>query len=85
VPETFACRDDCDFPDWAVAARCETEDEVVRPSMEHGRRAHGMTDEQIRDPAVEQGIRSYIRGTSPVCGGTRCTRQISLDGALGAN
>ncbi|HEX2172812.1 MAG TPA: DUF1059 domain-containing protein [Dehalococcoidia bacterium] len=59
--KTVACHDDGEFPDCPVVVRGATEEEVIDRAKEHGRQAHGMTDEQLRDPAVAQGIRGYIR------------------------
>ena len=62
--KTFACRDDGESPDCSVVVRREIDGDVVRLAKEHGRQTHGTTDEQLGDPAVEQGICSYIRGAS---------------------
>ena len=42
---------DCGF-----VARGETEDEVMQQAAQHGKQAHGMTDEDL------QGMESDIRG-----------------------
>ena len=47
-----------------MVVRGETDEDVVRLAIEHGRQTHGMTDEQLGDAAVEQSIRSYIREAS---------------------
>ncbi len=61
MAKRFACRDDGEFPDCPAIMRGDTEEEVILQAKEHGRQAHGMTDEQLRDPAVEDGIRRHIR------------------------
>jgi predicted small metal-binding protein len=61
VARSFACRDDGEFPDCPGLVRGETEEEVIRGALEHGREVHGMRDEQLRDPAVRESIRGYIR------------------------
>jgi predicted small metal-binding protein len=61
MARSFACRDDGEFPDCPAVMRGETDEEVIRQALEHGRQAHGMTEEQLRDPQVREGIRSYIR------------------------
>ncbi|MDP8921924.1 MAG: DUF1059 domain-containing protein [Chloroflexota bacterium] len=61
MAKTFACRDDGEFPDCPAIVRGETDEDVIRQSLEHGRQAHDMTDEQLRDPRVAEGIRGYIR------------------------
>src|SRR3712207_3046208 len=45
--------------------RGETEEEVILQAKEHGRQAHGMTEEQLGAPAVEAGIRIYMRDMCP--------------------
>jgi predicted small metal-binding protein len=55
----LACRDvgmDCD-----ELIRGETQDEVVLKAVEHGRQAHGMSEEQLSDPKLEERLRSLIR------------------------
>src|SRR3712207_3436859 len=52
LARTFACRDDGESPDCPVDVRGESDEEVVRLAMEHGRQTHGMTAEQLRDAAV---------------------------------
>ena len=42
--------------DCSYVARGETEDEVMQQAAEHGKRDHGMTDEDL------QGMESDIRG-----------------------
>jgi predicted small metal-binding protein len=59
VARSLACRDvgmDCD-----EVIRGATEDEVVIRAAEHARLEHGMTEEQLSDPRMEQRIRSLIR------------------------
>lgn len=60
MAKTLSCREvglfDCD-----EVMRGETEDEVMQRGAEHGRSAHGMTDEQLGDPETGQRIRSLIR------------------------
>jgi predicted small metal-binding protein len=47
---------DCDF-----VARGETDDEVMQDGFEHGKRDHGMTDEMLNDPSLQQRMRAMIR------------------------
>ena len=58
--KTLSCREvglfDCD-----EVVRGETEDEVMSKGAEHGRQAHGMTDQQLGDPSTGERIRSLIR------------------------
>ena len=61
MAKRLACRDDGEFPDCPAIMRGETEEEVILQAKAHGQRAHGMTEEQLRDPAVEDGIRRHIR------------------------
>ncbi len=52
------CRDvgfDCD-----AAVTAETEEEIVAQAAEHARTVHGMTDEQINDPAFLTSVRESI-------------------------
>jgi predicted small metal-binding protein len=42
--------------DCGYVARGETEDEVMQQAAQHGKQAHGMTDEDL------QGMESDIRG-----------------------
>lgn len=52
------CRDlgfDCDG---VVVA--ESDDEVVAQAADHARQMHGMTDEQLGDPAFAEQVRGQI-------------------------
>lgn len=52
------CRDlgfDCDG---VVVA--ENDDEVVAQAAQHAREVHGMTDEQLGDPAFDEQVRRQI-------------------------
>ena len=54
----LSCRDagmDCDF-----VARGETDDEVMETGAAHGKRYHGMTDEMLNDPNLQQRMRGMI-------------------------
>ncbi len=58
MPKEVLCRDigpDCD----AVVV-AETEDEILAQVAEHARRVHGMTEEQITDPAFLEHARAQI-------------------------
>ncbi len=61
MAKRFACRDDGEFPDCPAIMRGETEEEVILQAKEHGRQAHGMTEDQLRDPALADSVRGYIR------------------------
>jgi predicted small metal-binding protein len=63
VAKRLACRDHPDFPDCPAIMRGDTEEEIILQAQEHGRQAHGMTDEQVDAPSVLEGIRRYIRDT----------------------
>ncbi len=61
MAKRFACRDDGEFPDCPAIMRGETEEEVILQAKAHGRQAHGMTEDQLRDPALVDSIRSHVR------------------------
>jgi len=58
---TLACRDsgvDCDF-----VARGETEKEVLAEGIEHVKKVHGYTDEQLKDPEFLKETKKIIKKT----------------------
>ncbi len=58
MPKEVRCRDigpDCD----AVVV-ADTEEEILAQVAEHASRVHGMTDEQINDPAFLDHARAQI-------------------------
>jgi predicted small metal-binding protein len=58
VAKSLSCREvgmDCD-----TVIRGETVDDVLMKGAEHARRDHGMTDDQLKDPQLEQRLRSLI-------------------------
>ena len=64
MAKTLSCREvgpfECD-----EVIRGETEEEVMTRGAEHGRQAHGMTDEQLSEPSTGERIRRLIRDASP--------------------
>jgi predicted small metal-binding protein len=48
------------FPDCDGVMRGETKEEVMAKAAEHGRKVHGMTDDDFTDENVEK-IREHIR------------------------
>ena len=49
------------FPECDGLMIGETDEEVMRAAAEHGRKIHGMTDEQLSDPETQRTIRGFIR------------------------
>jgi predicted small metal-binding protein len=41
--------------------RGESEDDVMNQAARHGQEVHGMTEEDLREPATAEKIRSSIR------------------------
>jgi predicted small metal-binding protein len=61
MAKTISCSEVGYFPECSGVMRGETDDEVMQAAAEHGRTAHGMTDEQLRDPETQRTVRSFIR------------------------
>lgn len=61
MAKTISCREVGYFPDCDGVMRGETDDEVMRAAAEHGRTVHGMTNEQLSDPATLSTVRGFIR------------------------
>ena len=58
MAKELRCRDlgfDCD-----AVVTGENEDEIVAQVVEHARAVHGMTDEQLADPALQQQVHDRI-------------------------
>ena len=54
------CRDvgpDCD-----AVVTAESEDEIISQVAEHAKSVHGMTDEEISDPAFVEHVKAQIHG-----------------------
>ena len=52
------CRDigfDCD-----AVVMAESEDEILAQVVDHAKSVHGMSDEQLSDPALQDQVRSQI-------------------------
>lgn len=52
------CRDvgfDC-----AAVVTAESEEEILAQVVEHAKAVHGLTDEQLADPALQQQVRDQI-------------------------
>jgi predicted small metal-binding protein len=61
--KVLACRDagvDCDY-----VARGATDEEVLRDAAQHAKAVHGYTDEQLRDPQLQQTLRGLIHEERP--------------------
>jgi predicted small metal-binding protein len=57
------CRDlgfDCD-----AVVTGESDDAIVAQVVEHAKAVHGMTDEQLGDPAMQQQVQDQIHEQSP--------------------
>ena len=61
MTKTISCREVGLFTDCDDLMRGETDDQVMQAAAAHGRQRHGMTDEQLGDPSVQQQIRGFIR------------------------
>jgi len=61
VAKTISCREVGYFTECDEVMGGESEDEVMQAAAAHGRRRHGMTDEQLGDPQTQQTIRGFIR------------------------
>ena len=61
MAKTISCREVGLFTDCDELMRGETNDEVMPAAAAHGKQRHGMTDEQLSDPSVQQQIRGFIR------------------------
>ena len=61
MAKTISCREVGLFTDCDELMRGETDDEVMQAAAAHGKQRHGMTDEQLSDPSVQQQIRGFIR------------------------
>ena len=58
MAKELRCRDvgpDCD-----AVVRAESDEEVLVQVADHAKSIHGMTDEQIRDPAFQEHVRKQI-------------------------
>ncbi len=60
MAKMISCREVGLFTDCDEVMRGEADEDVMR-AAEHGRRRHGMTDEQVGDPSMEQQIHGFIR------------------------
>lgn len=58
MTKELRCRDvgpDCD-----AVVHGESEDEILAQVVDHAKTVHGMTDEQIADPAFQEHVRNQI-------------------------
>ena len=61
MAKTISCREVGLFTDCDELMRGQTDDEVMQAAAAHGKQRHGMTDEELSDPSVQQQIRGFIR------------------------
>lgn len=58
MSKEFHCRDvgfDCE-----AVVTAETDEEVMSQVVAHGRSVHGLTDEQLADPGLQEQVRGQI-------------------------
>ncbi len=61
MAKAISCREVGLFTDSDEIMRGDTDEEVMRAAAVHGRQRHGMPDEQLGDPSVQQQIHGFIR------------------------
>lgn len=58
MSKELRCRDvgfDCD-----AVVTADTDDDVLAQVVDHGRSVHGLTDDQLADPGLQDNIRGQI-------------------------
>jgi predicted small metal-binding protein len=56
---TLACKDlgmDCSY-----VAKAENEEELMSKAVEHGKKVHGYTDEQLKDPELLKKVKAAVK------------------------